>query len=111
MDSFKAINPQMGSYLVSFVSQRTALGDSEYQATAEKMVTIALEEYGCLGVHSTRNQDGFGITNSYWKDLEDIKQWRDDPRHLKAQAKGHELWYQAFELTIAKIERSYDFKK
>lgn len=55
---------------------------------AERMVELASEQPGFLGVESAREE--VGITVSYWSDLESIKAWKANIEHLDAQKLGHE---------------------
>ncbi|KXF82273.1 antibiotic biosynthesis monooxygenase family protein [Enterovibrio coralii] len=91
-------------YAVIFSSIRTEL-DEGYGETAERMVELAEQQPGFLGVESARN--GLGITVSYWKDLESIKQWKAHVEHIQAQKMGRNKWYAAFTTRIAKVEREY----
>jgi heme-degrading monooxygenase HmoA len=79
--------PKPPYYAVIFTSQRTE-GDKGYEQMAEKMVSLASQQPGFLGVESAREQDGFGITVSYWDSLEVIKTWKENSFHKIAQQKG-----------------------
>lgn len=74
---------------------------------AKRMVELASEQPGFLGVDSVRGAEGLGITVSYWKDLESIGKWRQNSEHLDAQKGGHEQWYANFTVRIALVEREY----
>ena len=76
-----------------------------YNEMAEKMVELAAQQDGFLGVESAR--ENLGITVSYWSDLESIKNWKANIEHQKAQKLGHEKWYAFFKTRIAKVERDY----
>ena len=52
-------------YAVIFTTLRTE-GDKGYAEAAERMVTLAREQPGFLGIESARGEDGLGITVSYW---------------------------------------------
>lgn len=65
-----AQTPEPPYYAVISTSLRTD-GDQGYSAMAKAMLQLAAEQPGFLGVESVR--DGLGITVSYWKDLESIK--------------------------------------
>jgi len=62
-------------YAVIFTSHRTQ-GDRGYDQMAERMVALASQMPGFLGVESVRGVDGFGITVSYWKSEDAIRQWK-----------------------------------
>jgi heme-degrading monooxygenase HmoA len=96
-------------YAVLFSSQRTAADPAGYEATAQRMVELASQQPGFLGVESARNPDGTGITISYWRDLESIRSWRNHAEHLPAQQRGKSTWYSRYRLQISRVESSYDF--
>jgi heme-degrading monooxygenase HmoA len=97
--------PDPPYYAVIFSSQR-ADADKDYNATAERMVELAAQQPGYLGIESARGADGFGITVSYWSSLQAIDAWKNQAEHLVAQRRGKETWYREFALRIARVERS-----
>lgn len=99
-----ADTPQPPYYAVIFTSIRTE-GDKGYGAMAEKMIELASEQPGFLGVESAR--EDVGITVSYWADLESIKRWKENLQHRAAQKLGRERWYSSFKTRIARVERDY----
>jgi heme-degrading monooxygenase HmoA len=99
-----ANTPPAPYYAVIFTSLRTAVDDG-YGDMAQKMVALAAQQPGYLGVESSR--DGLGITVSYWRDLDSIRAWKAHAEHLVAQQLGHDKWYAAFKTRIAKVERDY----
>jgi heme-degrading monooxygenase HmoA len=103
-----AKTPQPPYYAVIFASQRTD-GDQGYGKMAEKMVELASQQAGFLGVESARDE-GLGITVSYWESLEAINNWKDHSLHRVAQEKGKTVWYQNFSLRVCKVERDSFFE-
>ena len=101
-----ASTPEPPYYAVIFTSQRTA-GENGYDAMAQAMYELALEQPGCLGAESTRGEDGLGITVSYFVDEASIRAWKENARHLVAQQLGKERWYSHYKLRVAKVERAY----
>ncbi|KAL1410937.1 hypothetical protein Q8F55_001880 [Vanrija albida] len=96
-------------YAVIFTSTRRADDTSDtYGATADRMVALASQQPGFLGVESARGADGLGITVSYWRTLDDIAAWKAVGEHLTAQRRGREAWYDHYAVRIAKVERAYD---
>jgi heme-degrading monooxygenase HmoA len=95
-------------YAVIFTSVRTE-GDHGYTEMADQMVELASQQDGFLGVESARNE--IGITVSYWRDLESIRNWRENFDHIIAREKGRKEWYQTFKVRIAKIENDYVFER
>ena len=101
-----AHTPDPPYYAVIFSSLRQG-DDHGYAATAERMVELAAQQPGFLGVESLRGPDGFGITVSYWQSEEAIKNWKRDAEHTEARERGRLEWYEHFELRIARVERAY----
>ena len=94
-------------YAVIFTSERTNKNHG-YEETSARMVELASEQDGFLGVESAR--DKLGITVSYWKDLNSIKKWKENAEHTMAREKGRSDWYKSFKTRIALIERDYEFE-
>ena len=95
-------------YAVIFTNQRTVADDEGYDTTAGRMVELAQTMPGFLGVETTRDETGFGITVSYWRDEQAIANWKANNEHISARQSGNEKWYEHYELRVAKIERAYD---
>lgn len=99
-----ANTPEPPYYAVIFTNLRTD-GDHGYEKTATRMMELATQQPGFLGVESVR--ETLGITVSYWENLEAIAHWKANSEHLMAQQTGREKWYAAFKVRIAKVERDY----
>jgi heme-degrading monooxygenase HmoA len=98
--------PEPPYYAVIFSSQRTE-GSNGYGQMAERMVELARQQPGFLGVESARDSDGFGITVSYWSSEAAIAAWKANVEHFAAQEMGKRTWYAHYEMRVAKVERAY----
>ena len=103
-----ARTPEPPYYAVIFTSTRTDVDDG-YGDMATKMVEMAAQQPGFLGVESARGADGLGITVSYWESEEAIANWRKNAEHRIAQSQGREQWYAEFCTRVAKVERVRNF--
>jgi len=101
-----AKTPSPPYYAVIFASRR-AHGDRGYDQMAERMVALASQMPGFLGVESVRGVDGFGLTVSYWESEDAIGQWKAHAEHQIAQRTGKAVWYTDYIVRIAKVERDY----
>lgn len=101
-----AATPEPPYLAVIFSSQRTD-GDLGYGAMAERMVELAREQPGFLGVESARDAEGFGITVSYWEDEAAVAAWKAQADHAVAQRLGWDRWYAEFQLRVCRVERQY----
>ena len=95
-------------YAVIFTSLRTPVEEG-YSEMANRMVELAQQQPGFLGVESARSE--VGITISYWDSIESIKSWKNNTQHRFAQNMGKSKWYQNFAVRICKVESDYFFEK
>ncbi|HEY2093149.1 MAG TPA: antibiotic biosynthesis monooxygenase [Thermoanaerobaculia bacterium] len=102
-----ATTPEPPYFAVIFTSQR--VNDEGYAETSKRMMDLAQQQPGFLGIESARGADGVGITVSYWRDLESIANWKAHGEHLVAQGRGRSEWYGGYVTRIAKVERDYGF--
>ncbi|MDB5005754.1 MAG: hypothetical protein JWP45_147 [Mucilaginibacter sp.] len=101
-----ANTPPPPYYAVIFTSLRKE-GDDGYGSMSEEMAELAIQQPGYLGIESARNE--IGITVSFWRSLDDIKNWKANSRHLVAQKTGRDKWYEHYKVRICKVERDYEF--
>jgi heme-degrading monooxygenase HmoA len=102
-----ASNLEPPYYAVIFSSQRTDVGADDYDRTAYRMAVLASRQPGYLGIESTRDALGFGITVSYWRTLDDVAAWKRNAEHTLARDTGRAQWYKQYELRVAHVERAY----
>lgn len=104
-----AKTPEPPYYVVMFTTQRTDV-DTGYAEAAQRMLELAAQQPGFLGVESARS-DGLGITLSYWQSEEAIRAWREHAEHSLVREQGRADWYAAFATRVAKVERAYTFSR
>lgn len=100
--SAKSLNPP---YFAVIFSSELNPQHPDYENMAERMIELASNQDGFLGVESSRGIDLKGITVSYWSNIEAIKKWREHAEHLEAQRRGKSEWYRNYSIKIAKVER------
>ncbi|WP_339697740.1 antibiotic biosynthesis monooxygenase [uncultured Marixanthomonas sp.] len=93
-------------YAVIFTSQQTENIEG-YDEMAQTMEKLAKQQPGYIGIESAKSQ--IGITVSYWKNLEAIKNWKANLDHQMAQKLGRKEWYTWYKVRICKVEREYEF--
>lgn len=109
-ESSPATTPAPPYLAVIFTSRRTS-GDGGYSDAADRMLELASQQPGFLGVESARGADGLGITVSYWQSEEAIARWRQHAEHTAARERGRSDWYECFVTRVAKVERAYSFER
>ena len=75
------------------------------------MARLAAEQRGYLGIESTRDAQGFGITVSYWRTLDDVAAWKRHAEHTLVRETGRARWYTQYELRVAHVERAYAWQR
>ena len=86
-----------------FTTQRSQSGDDVYEIMTSRMLTLAQQQQGFLGLESVRSDDGIGITVSYWSNREAIKNWGRHAEHVSVQAMGRQEFYHWYRLRIAEV--------
>lgn len=99
--------PDPPYYAVIFTNQSSS-DQAGYGEMADKMVALAEQQPGFIGVESTRDDTGLGITVSYWQDEDALLAWKAVAAHMLAQKVGKDRWYEHYALRVAKIERQYE---
>ena len=99
-----ATTPNPPYYAVVFTSIQTGEDESGYAVTSERMLALARDQAGYLGVETAHAAGGVGITVSYWRSRDDIKQWRRNAEHRAAQEAGRARWYRAYGLRVCRVE-------
>jgi heme-degrading monooxygenase HmoA len=107
MNAAFAALPEPPYYAVIFSSLRNGDDEAGYIAAADRMVELAAQQPGYLGVETVRGADGFGITVSYWASEAAIAGWKHQAEHAATRAYGRKHWYEHFELRVARVERAY----
>lgn len=104
-----ANTPEPPYYAVMFTSLRNAADAEGYAEAAERMLELAAQQPGYLGVESVRGADGVGITISYWRSENDILAWKHQAEHAATRNRGRRDWYTRYITRVAKVERAYDW--
>ena len=94
-----------------FCSRRNDDDAEGYAAAAERMLELAARQPGYLGAESARDDSGFGITVSYWRDEAAIQRLEAPGRARGDQDRGRADWYERYELRVARVERAYGWRR
>ena len=94
-------------FAVIFKTLRSLPMPAEYHEMSAKLVELARARDGFLRIETVADANGNGVSVSYWRSLEAIKEWKADLTHLEAQARGKNEWYLDYEVQICEVLRSY----
>jgi heme-degrading monooxygenase HmoA len=108
-DDGLADTPDPPYWAVIFATRRNEQPGDQYDETAQRMLALAAQQPGYLGVEEAHA--GIGITVSYWSDEASIAAWKRDADHAFAQYEGRTRWYDAYELRVAQVARAYSFRR
>ena len=84
--------------------------DDQYADYASRLRKLAIGKYGCLEFNAV-SEGGQEIAISYWENESQIKAWKKDPEHLKAQKIGQEKWYESYSVEVVEISRAYSWNE
>ena len=104
-----ARTPEPPYWAVIFTSVRNRQPGDRFDETDERMMTLAAQQPGYLGMETAYAD--VGITVSYWADEESIANWRRNADHAFAQYEGRTRWLDAYELRVARVERAHSFTR
>lgn len=100
-----------GQVAVIFTSRRRGEDPDGYAAAAAAMEALAAAQPGFRGIEGARGSDGFGITVSWWADEDAALAWRAHAEHAAARERGRADWYDAYEVAVADVTRSYAWRR
>jgi len=85
---------------------RLAKPDAEYEHTAQRLRARAMSQFGCLDFVSSMQGDE-EIAISYWASEAQIRAWKNDFEHIRAQQMGRSQWYRSYQVQVLKLVREY----
>ncbi len=92
-------------YAVIFKAEINEL-DKAYYEMAMQLRELAINKYGCVDFTSA-TEGTKEIAISYWQNQEQIKQWKQEAKHMVAQEFGRAKWYKSYQVQIVEIVREY----
>lgn len=92
-------------YAVIFRAEINEVDDT-YSDMVKQLRELALTKYDCEEFTSI-TEGNREIAISYWKNLDQIRMWKQDSEHLASQEMGRSKWYNAYQVQIVEIIREY----
>ena len=97
---------------VIFTSTRLASSDAKYAEWSTRMAELVAKQSGYISHIGFRDsQTRQGVTISYFKDEESIRNWKALDEHLEAQKLGREEFYDDYCVRIAVVNREYSWSR
>ena len=97
--------------IIVFRSRLTAEAGEDYQALDAELERLVRDQPGYLTHKGYRADDGERLTLVWFKDQETLRSWKMQPRHLEAQRRGRERWYEFYEMEVAEVVRTSSFRR
>jgi len=97
--------------VILFRSRLTPEAGQDYQELDAELERLVRDQPGYVTHKSYGAADGERLTLVWFRDQESLRAWKIQPRHLEAQRRGRERWYQFYEMEVAEIVRTSSFKR
>ena len=97
--------------LVVFRTRLDEAARSAYEPMAKRMVELAEQQPGYLGIKTFVAEDGERVSISEFESMEAAMAWRNHPEHQKAQELGMSMFYLEYELITCQPLRHSHFKR
>lgn len=104
-------HPEPPYFAVIFCSEIDRSEADAYVRMSEAMTRLAARQSGFLGLDEIPREGGIGLNVSYWRDEASIEAWKENAEHALARETGRREWYEWFHLRVARVERSYSFRR
>ncbi|MCB9025213.1 MAG: antibiotic biosynthesis monooxygenase [Bdellovibrionaceae bacterium] len=99
-----------GKYAVIFKTVRELPIPQDYLAMSSRMVELVSQMDGFVKIESITDNEGKGVSISYWDSLDAILKWKENKENLVAQKLGKEKWYKYYKVEVCEILNSYESK-
>jgi heme-degrading monooxygenase HmoA len=102
-------SPATGPIITIFRSRLRPDAGSEYGATAERMMTLAMAMPGFVDFKAFVAEDGERLSLITFASLETQEAWRDQAEHQGAQEAGRDRFYAGYSLEVCQLLRESQF--
>jgi heme-degrading monooxygenase HmoA len=81
----------------------------EFERDAEEMLAIARSMPGFISYKRYESEDGERVSLHEWESAEDLRAWREHPRHRDVQALGRSRYYAEYTSYVCESPRATRF--
>jgi len=85
--------------------------EAEFHALADEMMELARAMPGFRSYQVYRSEDGERASLIEFDTAEQLRAWREHPRHRRAQALGRERFYESYSLHVCEPVRESHFDR
>ena len=90
---------------------QAGIDEAEYEQAFQRMLELASKMPGFISIQGYSAADGAELAVVRFESEETLEAWRNQPEHLKTQARGREAFFDSYKITVATIIREYDFDR
>jgi heme-degrading monooxygenase HmoA len=94
-----------------FRSRLRPENDKEYREWAARIDELAVKMPGFVSIKTFYADDGERVSIVEFESEETMRNWRNQPDHLKAQELGKKLFYSEYRIQVCQPIRDYSFPK
>lgn len=98
------IPPYVAVIFSSLKNKTTATDQYDLMNVLTEAESNKIEGY--IGCESTRQEDGWGITVSYWATMEAVQNWKRNTLHQEAKKQGRTSWYHQYAIRICEVKEA-----
>ena len=95
--------------IVVFRSRLQPEHAEEFQRDAEEMLDLARSMPGFISYKLYTSEDGERVTLHEWRSAEELRAWREHPRHREIQALGRSKYYAEYTSYVCESPRESRF--
>lgn len=99
--------PYVAVIFTSLKNKETAQEDYDLMNALTEAESNKIDGY--IGCESTRQEDGWGITVSYWKNMDAVIVWQKNAIHQEAKKEGRNQWYHQYSIRICEVQKDRFF--
>jgi heme-degrading monooxygenase HmoA len=85
--------------------------EKEYGEWATRIHDLAVKMPGFVSIKTFTADDGERVSLVEFESEESMRNWRNQPDHLKAQELGRKLFYSEYKIQVCQPIRDYSFPK
>jgi heme-degrading monooxygenase HmoA len=93
------------------IRARADVDEAAYEQAFLRMLELVQDIPGFVGFTSYSGADGTELAVARFTDDIALGQWREQPEHVVTRRRGHEEFFDSYEITIATVGRQYGWRR
>jgi len=93
------------------IRARADVDEAAYEAAFLQMLDRVGQIRGYLGFESYTGEDGTELGVATFEDDIALADWREEPDHVATRRRGHDEFFEAYDITVATVGRHYAWSR